>query len=147
MTNQLPDLSFEFFPARSPAGLEKLLEVNNTLSAFGPNFVSVTYGALGSTQDGTVEALQKMRRSGSNAIPHLTGVGASKEQITAIVDQYCELGVDRLVVLRGDLPEGLTERGEFAYAEQLVRFIRENYSQRFHMNVEALTIIFSNKTN
>lgn len=137
MTNQLPDLSFEFFPPRSPVGLDKLVEVNQSLAAFDPNFVSVTYGALGSTQDGTLDALKKLQQSGAKVAPHLTGVGGNKEQIRTVVDQYCDLGVDRLVALRGDLPEAQTERGEFAYAEQLVRFIRETYGDRFHIEVAA----------
>lgn len=135
--NTNPDLSFEFFPPRTPAGTEKLQEVHAELNKFNPNFCSVTYGAGGSTQEGTYDAVKMIRDDGSNAVPHLTGIGTSREQIKNIVTSYIELGVDRLVILRGDLPGGMVERGHFKYAEQLITFIREEFGDELNLEVAA----------
>lgn len=135
--NTTPELSFEFFPARTPKGTENLLAVQAELATFDPQFVSVTYGASGSNQDGTYEAVKSMLEAGSDTAPHLTAVGTTKEKIKRIVSGYQELGVKRLVVLRGDLPEGMDEYGEFKYAEQLVRYIREEFGDDLLIEVAA----------
>ena len=135
--NTNPDLSFEFFPPRTPAGTEKLQEVHAELNKFNPNLCSVTYGAGGSTQEGTFDAVKMIRDDGSNAVPHLTGIGTSREQIKNIVTSYIELGVDRLVILRGDLPGGMVERGHFKYAEQLITFIRDEFGDELNLEVAA----------
>lgn len=132
-----PELSFEFFPPRTPAGTEQLELARAELAKFEPSFFSVTYGAGGSTQSGTFDAVQSMLASGSNTAPHLTGVGASRDEIKSIVQSYIDLGVSRLVLLRGDLPGGMVERGHFKYAEQLVAFVREHFGNDLHIEVAA----------
>jgi len=132
-----PELSFEFFPPRTPAGSENLMEVHAELAKFEPNFVSVTYGAGGSTQEGTFDAVKNMLAAGSPTAPHLTGVGTSRDDIKSIIQSYKELGVERLVVLRGDLPSGMVERGHFKYAESLVQFVRDEFADAFHIEVAA----------
>ena len=136
MNNTL-ELSFEFFPPRSPASSENLMTVHAALAKFEPNFVSVTYGAGGSTQDGTFDAVKNMLAAGSFTAPHLTGVGASRDHIKSTIQGYLELGVKRLVVLRGDLPGGMVERGHFKYAENLVRFVRDEFGDELHLEVAA----------
>jgi len=132
-----PELSFEFFPPRTPAGNENLMAVHAQLMKFEPHFVSVTYGAGGSTQDGTYDAVKNMLSVGSSAAPHLTGVGTSRDHIKSTVKSYLELGVKRLVVLRGDLPGGMVERGHFKYAEKLVEFVRKEFGDELHIEVGA----------
>ncbi len=135
--NESPELSFEFFPPRSPAGSENLMGVHAELAKFEPHFVSVTYGAGGSTQDGTYDAVKKMLAAGSSTAPHLTGVGTSRDHIKSIIQSYLELGVKRLVVLRGDLPGGMVERGHFKFAENLVQFVRDEFNNEIHLEVAA----------
>jgi methylenetetrahydrofolate reductase (NADPH) len=131
------ELSFEFFPARTEKGAENLLAVHTELAKFEPSFVSVTYGAGGSTQEGTYDAVKNMLAAGSFAAPHLTGVGSSRDNIKSTIQSYSQLGVERLVVLRGDLPGGMVERGHFKYAEQLVQFVRDEFGDEFHIEVAA----------
>lgn len=131
------ELSFEFFPPRTEAGTENLLAVHAEIAKFEPSFVSVTYGAGGSTQEGTYDAVKQMLAAGSAAAPHLTGVGTSREQTKATIQAYVDMGVDRLVVLRGDLPGGMVERGHFKYAEQLVTFVRQEFGDAIHIEVAA----------
>jgi len=137
MSIENPELSFEFFPPRTPKGFENLSEVRDALAKFGPSFFSVTYGAGGSTQDGTFEAVKAMLDAGHDAAPHLTCVGASRDLIRTTVQSYLDIGVKRIVVLRGDLPGGMVERGYFKYAEDLVRFIREEFGDDLHLEVAA----------
>lgn len=105
------ELSFEFFPPRTPKGADTLNAVHNELTKFEPNFFSVTYGAGGSTQNGTFDAVKRMRDAGTNAAPHITCVGASRDYIKDTIQSYLDIGVDRFVVLRGDLPGGMVDRG------------------------------------
>lgn len=138
MTEQTTlELSFEFFPPRTDKGTENLLAVHAELAKFDPTFVSVTYGAGGSTQEGTYGAVKNMLEAGTCTAPHLTGVGTSRDDIKSIIQGYLELGVKRLVVLRGDLPGGMVERGHFKYAEQLVQFVREQFGSDIHIEVAA----------
>lgn len=132
-----PELSFEFFPPRTPAGSDNLMAVHAELAKFEPHFVSVTYGAGGSTQEGTYDAVKNMLSAGSSTAPHLTGVGTSRDHIKSTIQSYLELGVKRLVVLRGDLPGGMVERGHFKFAEQLVQFVRQEFSDEIHIEVGA----------
>ncbi len=134
---QSPELSFEFFPPRTPKGAETLAAVHTELAKFEPNFFSVTYGAGGSTQAGTYDAIKEMRGRGSNAAPHITCVGASRDYIKETIQSYIDLGVDRLVVLRGDLPGGMVDRGKFKYASDLVTFIRDEFGNDIHLEVAA----------
>jgi methylenetetrahydrofolate reductase (NADPH) len=113
------------------------MKVHAELTKFEPHFVSVTYGAGGSTQEGTFEAVKKMLLAGSSTAPHLTGIGTSRDHIKSTINGYLELGVKRLVVLRGDLPGGMVERGHFKYAEQLVQFVRDKFGDELHIEVAA----------
>lgn len=131
------ELSFEFFPPRTEKGNENLIKVHAELAKFKPDFFSVTYGAGGSTQEGTFDAVKHMRDAGSSAAPHITCVGTDEQQIRDLVNSYLEIGVDRLVVLRGDLPSGMVDRGSFKYASDLVQFIRQEFGQDLHLEVAA----------
>ena len=130
--------SFEFFPPKTDKGIENLKKVRNELSKLNPAFFSVTYGAGGTTQDctlGTVINIQK--ESGIDAAPHLSCVGSSKEQMREILETYKSNGVKRIVALRGDIPSGMRDIGDFHYANELVSFIREETGSHFHLEVAA----------
>lgn len=137
MTTKTPDLSFEFFPPRTEKGADSLAKVHTELARFEPSFFSVTYGAGGSTRQGTFDAVQAMRNAGTDAAPHITCVGSSRDEIKSIVESYLAIGVSRMVVLRGDLPGGMVERGRFKYASDLVSFIREEFGDGLHLEVAA----------
>ncbi|MGF1529678.1 MAG: methylenetetrahydrofolate reductase [NAD(P)H] [Candidatus Competibacterales bacterium] len=133
-----PTLSCEFFPPNDVRSLERLEVAYAKLRVLRPAYVSVTYGAGGSTQDrtfATVEALQ-----GHSAIPvapHLTCVGSTRGGVRAILERYRRQGIERLVALRGDLPSGNPMAGELRYASDLVAFIRETMGDAFHIEVAA----------
>ncbi|HGG60047.1 MAG TPA: methylenetetrahydrofolate reductase [NAD(P)H] [Gammaproteobacteria bacterium] len=130
--------SFEFFPPRSDQGAEKLRIEREKLAALKPRFFSVTFGAGGSTQERTLETvLEIQRESGIEAAPHLSCIGSTREKIAAILKTYQEAGVRHIVALRGDLPSGVHEPGEFRYANELVHFIRETTGDHFHIEVAA----------
>ncbi|MCA6063128.1 methylenetetrahydrofolate reductase [NAD(P)H] [Thalassolituus marinus] len=131
-------LSFEFFPTKTEEGTEKLLTVRDELAAFNPEFFSVTYGAGGSTRDRTYAIVKAIQERGIAAAPHLACIGGSKAEIRGILDQYKELGIDRIVALRGDLPSGSGLGGsELRYANDLVEFIREETGDHFTLEVAA----------
>ncbi|MBX2849903.1 MAG: methylenetetrahydrofolate reductase [NAD(P)H] [Acidiferrobacterales bacterium] len=132
-----PELSFEFFPPRTDKGVENLALAHAALAKFDPTFFSVTFGAGGSTQDGTYDAVKSMIEAGSDAAPHISCIGSSQATIRSMVEGYLELGVKRLVVLRGDLPSGMVERGDFSYANDLVTFIRKEFGHDLHLEVAA----------
>ncbi len=136
-TKKTPELSFEFFPPRTDKGVENMAKAHTELAKFEPTFFSVTFGAGGSTQDGTYDAVKSMIEAGSDAAPHISCIGASQETIRSMVQGYLELGVKRLVVLRGDLPSGMVERGDFNYASDLVTFIRKEFGDDLHLEVAA----------
>jgi len=133
--------SFELFPPRTPAGVEKLPGVIRQLAAAEPNYFSITYGAFGSVQDGTYETLRAVvEHSGVEAVPHLTCVGSTREHIAAQLERYRAAGVKGIVALRGDLPATAmspSAPGEFHYASELVRFIRETHGDAFKIEVAA----------
>lgn len=132
------ELSVEFFPSKTAEGAEKLKTVREQLAiALNPTFFSVTFGAGGSTQDGTFSAVKEIHEAGQEAAPHLSCVGSSKEKISALLSQYKTLGVKRIVALRGDLPSGMGQYGEFHHAEELVQFIRAETGAYFHIEVAA----------
>jgi len=137
LSNKTPELSFEFFPPRTDKGVENLANVHAELSKFDPTFFSVTFGAGGSTQDGTYDAVKRMIEAGSDAAPHISCIGASKDKIKKMIQSYVDLGVKRLVVLRGDLPSGMVEMGDFSYASDLVTFIRQEFGSELHLEVAA----------
>jgi methylenetetrahydrofolate reductase (NADPH) len=134
--NQVP-VSFEFFPPNTPAGSDKLKQVVQELAALQPEYFSVTYGAGGSTREKTLAAVKDIAGAGHEAAPHLSCVGSTREGIAAILATYRELGIHRLVALRGDLPSGTAVAGEFRYAAELIRFIRETQGADWHIEVAA----------
>ena len=131
--------SFEFFPPKTEAGTEKLKNVRQELATVNPHFFSVTYGAGGSTRDRTYDTvLQTQQDTGIETAPHLSCVGDTKEQLRQLINDYKTNGIKRIVTLRGDLPSGMgASLGELKYASDLVRFIREETGDHFHLEVAA----------
>ncbi|NNM50739.1 MAG: methylenetetrahydrofolate reductase [NAD(P)H] [Pseudomonadales bacterium] len=129
--------SFEFFPPKTEAGAERLLQVHQQLVSLGPEYCSVTYGAGGSTRERTLNTVLAMSASSVPVAPHLSCIGDSRESLKQILGTYRQAGVHRLVALRGDLPSGQVGLGELPYAADLVAFIRESYGQEFHIEVAA----------
>ncbi len=129
--------SFEFFPPKTAEGKAKLEQTLATLGALKPAYFSVTFGAGGSTQEGTFETVQMIMDAGYDAAPHLSCIGSTRENIRAILERYRAAGVRRIVALRGDMPSGMREAGEFHYANELVAFIRETTGDHFHIEVAA----------
>jgi methylenetetrahydrofolate reductase (NADPH) len=128
-------LSFEFFPTKTPEGAVKLRAVRQKLYAMKPEFCSVTYGAGGSTHDGTFGAVREILAEGADAACHFSCIGATRATVRAQLAELKAMGVKRLVALRGDLPSGYGAGGEFLYASDLVRFIREETGDAFHIEV------------
>ena len=116
--------SFEFFPPKTDLGKEKLLKITKKLSSFSPEYFSVTFGAGGSTREGTLETCILIKDTGAQACPHLSGIGASKELIKEILSQYRVNGFKKIVALRGDLPSGIGSFGDFPYALDLIKFVK-----------------------
>ncbi|HYP83264.1 methylenetetrahydrofolate reductase [NAD(P)H] [Variovorax sp.] len=131
---QVP-LSFEFFPPKTPEGAVKLRGVRQQLYAMRPEFCSVTYGAGGSTHEGTFGAVREILAEGVDAACHFSCIGATRDTVRAQLAELKAMGVKRLVALRGDLPSGYGIGGEFLYASDLVRFIREEMDRDFHLEV------------
>ena len=131
------EISFEFFPPKTPDGVEKLRATRAQLALLKPKFVSVTFGAGGSTQQGTLDTVLDMAKDGIEAAPHLSCIGSSKESLRAILERYRANGIRHIVALRGDLPSGMGEVGELRYASELVAFIRAEYGDWFHIEVAA----------
>ena len=132
-----PEISFEFFPPKTEDGVLKLRETRKHLALLNPKFFSVTFGAGGSTRDRTMDAVLEIQAEGFEAAPHISGISSSKEEILALLKAYQSHGIRRLVVLRGDLPSGEVSSGDFAYASQLVSFIREQTANWFQIEVAA----------
>jgi methylenetetrahydrofolate reductase (NADPH) len=130
-------VSFEFFPPKTPEGTDKLRAVRQQLYALQPQFCSVTYGAGGSTQDGTLQTVQSILDEGQQGASHFTCVGASRASVREKLALFQSMGVRRLVALRGDLPSGYGSMGEFRYAADLVAFIRAETGEHFHLEVAA----------
>jgi methylenetetrahydrofolate reductase (NADPH) len=133
----LPPISFEFFPPNTPVGSEKLMGVVSELSATRPEFFSVTYGAGGATRDKTLATVRAIAAAGHEAAPHLSCVGSTREGVAETLATYRAQGIRRLVALRGDLPSGTAVAGEFRYAAELVRFIRETQGTDWRIEVAA----------
>ncbi len=130
-------VSFEFFPPNTPVGDDKLKGVVQELGALQPEFFSVTYGAGGSTREKTLATVMSIARAGFDAAPHLSCVGSTREGIAEILATYRAQQIRRIVALRGDLPSGTAAGGEFRYAAELVRFIRETQGDDWHVEVAA----------
>ena len=135
MTNH--SLSIEFFPPKTVEGAEKLREVRQALYALKPQFCSVTYGAGGSTQAGTLSTLSDILAEGVPAASHFSCIGATREGVRQQLADFKAMGIRRLVALRGDLPSGYGGSGEFQYASDLVAFIRAETGQDFAIEVAA----------
>jgi methylenetetrahydrofolate reductase (NADPH) len=129
--------SFEFFPPKTPAGMEKLQTVRDELARRKPDFFSVTYGAGGSTQERTIDTVLTLQDQGISTAPHLSCVGSTLENISTLLDHYIENGVNRIIALRGDLPSGMGSAGELKYANELVEFIRKHSGDHFNIEVAA----------
>lgn len=132
-----PEISFEFFPPKTEEGVLKLRETRKQLALLKPKFFSVTFGAGGSTRDRTMDAVLEIQAEGFEAAPHISGISSSKAEILSLLKTYQSHGIRRLVVLRGDLPSGEVSSGDFAYASQLVTFIREQTGDWFQIEVAA----------
>ena len=135
MTNN--SLSIEFFPPKTPDGAEKLRAVRQALYALKPQFCSVTYGAGGSTQAGTLSTLNEILVEGLPAASHFSCIGATRDSVRQQLADFKAMGIRRLVALRGDLPSGYGGSGEFQYASDLVAFIRAETGQDFAIEVAA----------
>lgn len=128
-------VSFEFFPPKTPEGVEKLVGVRQKLYALKPQFFSVTYGAGGSTQDGTLQTVESIITDGYDAAPHFSCIGATHDGVRQQLAQFKKAGIKRMVALRGDLPSGYGTFGEFKHANELVAFIRAETGDHFHIEV------------
>lgn len=130
-------ISFEFFPPKTPEGVDKLAAVRQQLYPLKPEYCSVTYGAGGSTQDGTIQTVRAILAEGFDAAPHFSCIGASRASVREQLAQFQADGIQRIVALRGDLPSGYGGFGEFKYASELVAFIREETGDHFQIEVGA----------
>ena len=133
-SNPIP-VSFEFFPPKTAEGAAKLLTVRKELYALKPQFFSVTYGAGGSTQDGTLQQVQSILQDGFDAAPHFSCIGTTREIVLEQLAAFKAAGIRRMVALRGDLPSGHGTFGEFRYASELVECIRQESGEHFHIEV------------
>lgn len=131
------NFSIEFFPPKTPEGTEKLRITRAKLATLQPKYFSVTFGAGGTTQQGTLATVIEIRKEGFDAAPHLSCVGGTRASIRDILQQYQAQDIHRLVALRGDLPSGYGMGGEFRYANELVEFIRAETGDWFHIEVAA----------
>lgn len=130
--------SLEFFPPRTDKGMEKLKGVITELGTLNPEYMSVTYGAGGTTQEKTLDTVKYIQeQTPYDAAPHLTCIGATEESVTELLDTYEAMGINRIVALRGDLPSGMMDPGEFKYASDLVKFIKDQRGDQFHLEVAA----------
>ncbi|MGP5064432.1 methylenetetrahydrofolate reductase [Psychrobacter celer] len=133
-----PAFSFEFFPAKTEQGGQKLLNTYDELNKLAPSYFSVTYGAGGSTRSRTLDIVQTLCARGDTDIaPHMSCIGDDKVEIAGLLDHYKALGIKRLVALRGDLPSGQVGMGELPFALDLVKFIREYSGEHFRIEVAA----------
>jgi methylenetetrahydrofolate reductase (NADPH) len=131
------NFSIEFFPPKTPEGVEKLRVARAKLAELNPKYFSVTFGAGGTTQKGTLETVLDIKSEGYDAAPHLSCIGSSRDSLRAILKEYKASGINRVVALRGDLPSGYGAFGEIRYANELVEFIRAETGDWFHVEVAA----------
>lgn len=133
-----PVYSCEFFPPKTDEGAEKLRTTRDQLARLKPRFFSVTFGAGGSTRERTFDTVSEIQRnSGIEAAPHLSCVASTRDSIRDILSLYKNEGIRHIVALRGDIPSGMVQPGEFRYANELVEFIREETGDHFHIEVAA----------
>jgi methylenetetrahydrofolate reductase (NADPH) len=129
------EFSFEFFPPKTPEGVEKLRATRRQLAQLKPHFFSVTFGAGGSTRDRTLETVLEIQAEGSDASPHISCIASTRADIAATLELYKSHGIRHIVALRGDLPSGLASFGELRYASELVEFIRQEAGDWFTIEV------------
>jgi len=132
----MPSISLEFFPPKTDEQHAALEAALPKLKALAPDYVSVTFGAGGSTLSYTPETVRHLREEhGLEAAPHLSCMGGTRDEIRRLLDHYAAVGCKRIVALRGDLPSGMASHGDFRYASELVEFIRRERDGRFHIEV------------
>jgi methylenetetrahydrofolate reductase (NADPH) len=136
-SKKIVPISFEFFPPNTPVGDEKLKTVVQELGAMTPEFFSVTYGAGGSTREKTLHTVMAIAQAGFEAAPHLSCVGSTRQSLGDILATYRDQKIRRIVALRGDMPSGTATAGEFRFASELVRFIRETQGSDWRIEVAA----------
>ena len=129
------EISIEFFPPQTLEGVDKLRLVRQKLAVLKPEFFSVTFGAGGSTRERTFSVVKEIAAEGHDAAPHLSCIGSTRENIREILQEYKAAGIRRIVALRGDLPSGMAETGEFRYANELVEFIRSETGEHFRLEI------------
>ena len=138
METSTPVYSFEFFPPKTKTGLAKLEQTSQKLAALKPRFFSVTFGAGGSTRDRTFQTVTDIQhKSGIEVAPHLSCISSTHENIRAVLHAYQKEDIRHMVALRGDIPSGVVEAGEFRHANELVTFIRQETGDHFHIEVAA----------
>lgn len=135
--NPTRNFSFEFFPPKTAEGSAKLRDTVKQLAQLHPAFFSVTFGAGGSTQEGTLSTVLDIRAAGHHAAPHISCIGSTRDSIRKTIHAYKDAGIKHTVALRGDLPSGMAVAGEFRHARDLVAFIREETGDHFHIEVAA----------
>ena len=146
--NQHPQLfSFEFYPPKTEEGAVSLQGVQSKLAKLNPDFFSVTFGAGGSTRDKTFDTVIDIQAKGIAAAPHLSCVASTKANIRAILKDYRDKGIAKIVALRGDLPSGMMSAGEFRYANELVEFIRQETGDFFQIHVAAYPEVHPQSAN
>jgi methylenetetrahydrofolate reductase (NADPH) len=142
---KLKNFSIEFYPPRTIEGEKNLEEVHSRLTALKPDFFSVTYGAGGSTKKGTKNLVLRFKGQGSNMAPHLSFTGIKEKEIRKLLKFYSDAGIDRIVVLRGDLPSGSATTHR--YASELVEFIRKETGNHFHIDVACYPEVHPESNN
>ena len=129
--------SFEFFPPQTPEGVEKLRVTRRQLAQLKPAFFSVTFGAGGSTRERTIGTVLEIQAEGQPAAPHVSCIASTGASVREMLQRYRDAGIKRIVALRGDMPSGMVEAGEFRYANELVAFVRREFGRAFHIEVAA----------
>ena len=137
MASAAPLYSLEFFPPKTEEGIRKLRAARREFASLKPAFCSVTFGAGGSTREGTLATVLEIRREGLEGAPHLSCIGGTRDGIRDVLRQYKAHAIKHVVALRGDLPSGTLDAGDFRYANELVRFIRDETGDWFHIDVAA----------
>ena len=129
------NFSFEFYPPKTPEGAQKLRSTWKQLGQLKPQFFSVTFGAGGSTREGTLATVLEIRNDGHAAAPHISCIASSRESLRHVINEYKDHDIRHIVALRGDMPSGLAASGDFRYASELVKFIRDETGDWFHIEV------------
>ena len=132
-----PTISFEFFPPRTDEGVQKLKDTVTNLNVFNPEFYSVTFGAGGSTREKTLETVMQIKAMNANAVPHISCISSSKDEVHDLIMNYQAKNINHLVALRGDNPSGVVGDGDFNHANELVEFIRQETGNFFKIEVAA----------